>query len=91
MLQPTKLEAVRDVKIALILDTWIQNLEFALLVFSLALVQYFLTMLLLGMVMYILNHYMMELCDLLFYFDFTGVSVKRLPQVQKRLWALKQC
>lgn len=85
MLQPTKLEAVRDVKIALILDTWIQNLEFALLVFSLALVQYFLTMLLLGMVMYILNHYMMELCDLLFYFDFIGDHILKITRISEKI------
>lgn len=50
----------------------IQNLEFALLVFSLALAQYFLTMPLFGTVMYFLDYSMMELYDLLFDFDFTG-------------------
>ena len=54
----------------------LQSLEFAQLVPDLALVQYFLTMLpsvwSLGMVMYILCHYMSEGRDLPFYFDFTG-------------------
>ena len=48
-----------------------QNLEFSLLVFILVLVQYFLTVLSFGMVMYILCNYVLEACDLL-YFDFTG-------------------
>ena len=53
----------------------VQSLEFAQLVFGLALVQYFLTMLpslCFGVVTYILGHFMLEVCDLLFYFDFTG-------------------
>lgn len=51
------------------------NLEFALLVFSIALVKYFLTMFpftTFGMVICILCHYILELCDLLFHFDFIG-------------------
>ena len=58
----------------LTLDTEMQSLEFTQLVFSLALVQCFLTMLPFlhfGIVMYILCYYMLEVCDLLFYFDFT--------------------
>ena len=50
-----------------------QSLEFAQLVFSLALVQYVLTILpslCFRMKMYILCHYMLEVCDLLFDFDF---------------------
>lgn len=61
MLQPTKLEGVRDIMIALPSATEIQYLGFALLVFSLTLVQYFLTVLLFGMIIYILYHCMMGL------------------------------
>ena len=46
-----------------------QSLEFALVIFSLALVQYFFSMLPFlhfGTVMYILCHDMLEVCDLLF-------------------------
>ena len=53
----------------------VQSLEFAQLVFSLALAQYFLTMLPyldFGMVMYILCHYILEVYDVLFDFDLTG-------------------
>lgn len=45
------------------------------LVFTFALVQYFLAILPFlhfGMVMYILCHYMLEVFDMLFDFDFTG-------------------
>ena len=52
-----------------------QSLEFAQLVFSLAFVQYFLAILLsmcFGMIICILCHYMLEVCDLLFYFNFIG-------------------
>ena len=52
-----------------------QSLEFAQLLFSLSLVQWFLTMFLFlpfGTVMYILHHCVLEVCDLLFYFDFMG-------------------
>jgi hypothetical protein len=48
-----------------------QNLKFALLGFGLALVQFFLTISLFlpsGMIMYILCHCMLEVCDLLFAF-----------------------
>ena len=69
-------KGAEDLKSALTSDMEIQNLQFALLGSGIALVQYFLTMLpflLCGMVMYILCHCMLEVCDLLFYFDFTGV------------------
>ena len=75
VVQPIKLEEVGDPKRALTLDVEIQSLQFAWLVFSLALVQYFLSripFLHFRMVMYILCYYMLEVCDLLFYFDFTG-------------------
>lgn len=52
-------------------DMELQEFEFALLGFSLALIQYFLTLapfLSFGMVMHILRHYMLEVCDLLFNF-----------------------
>jgi hypothetical protein len=52
-----------------------QNLEIALLAFIPALIQYFLTvpsLLPFGMVMFILRHYILEVCDLVFYFDFIG-------------------
>jgi hypothetical protein len=51
-------------------DVEIQRLEFAQLVFSLALVQYFLPSLQFGIMMYILCHCMLEVCDLFFFFDF---------------------
>jgi hypothetical protein len=52
-----------------------QGLEFVLLVLSFALVLCFLTVLpplSFGMVMDILSHCMLDVCDLLFDFDFTG-------------------
>lgn len=50
-----------------------QNLEFALLIFSLALVQYVFTMLpFLFWEWYLLCHRILEVCDLLFIFDFSG-------------------
>jgi hypothetical protein len=60
-------------------------------VFGLALVQYFLTMLSFlpfRMVMGILCHCILEVCDLLFNFDFTEVTVNRLIEFQKRFWTL---
>ena len=63
----------RDVESALTSDIEVQNLEFSLQVFGLALVQHFLNVfpfLCSGPVMCILCHYMLEVCDLLFYFDF---------------------
>lgn len=62
------------------LEMELQDFGFALLDFCLALVQYVLTMpqfFPFGMVMYILCHCMLEVCNLLF--DFTGVSIKKLP------------
>ena len=53
----------------------IQSLEFAQLVFGLALVKHFLIMipfLPFEMKMYIMCHFMLEVCDLPFDFDFTG-------------------
>ena len=57
----------------LVSDMEMQSLEFSPLVFHLALVLYFFAIfssLHFGMVMYILYHYMLEVCDLLFDFDF---------------------
>ena len=75
-MQSIKLKGVGDLKNAWTSDMKMQNLKLDLLVFSLALVQHFLTTLpSFGMVMYLLCHYMLEVYDLLFYFDFTGVTV----------------
>lgn len=60
---------------ALTSDMELQNMKFAKLVVSLALVQYFITMplfILLGMVIYILSHCILEVCGLLFDFYFIG-------------------
>ena len=57
-------------------------MNFALLCFSLALVQYFLAMcafLPFGLVMYILCDCILEVSELLFNFDCIGVTVKRVP------------
>lgn len=59
---------------SLTLNIELQYLEFVLLEFSLALVQYFPTMspfFPFGMAMYILEHYMLEVYNLVFGFDFT--------------------
>ena len=91
MLQSTKLKGVRDLKGVLISDVEIQCLEFAPLVFGLA--WYFLTMFLFlhfGMVMYILCHYMLEVCDLLFHFYFIGIRDKSLYKSPKRLWTFEE-
>ena len=73
-LQPTKLNGFRHLKSVLSSDMEMQSLEFAQLVFSLALVQYFhsapFPMFWNGNVY--LCHYLLEVCDLLFDFDFTG-------------------
>lgn len=56
-----------NLKSVLTSDMEMQSLEFAQLVFGLTLVQYFLTMfpfLHFGVVMYILCHYMLQVCDL---------------------------
>lgn len=81
VLQSTKLTGVGDLKSVLTSDMEMQSLEFVQLIFSLTLVQYFLTMppsLCFGMVMNILCHYMLEVCDL--YFGFIGDTVKRLHE-----------
>ena len=68
VLHSTRLNGVGDLKIISTSDMEIQTLEFAHLVFHLALVQYFLTMLpslCFGMVMYILCYYTLEVCDFL--------------------------
>lgn len=63
-------------------DTELQDLEFALLGFDLAFIQYFFTMpssfpAFFETVTYILCHFMLEACNLIL--DFTGVAIKRLP------------
>ena len=61
-----------DLKSILTSDMEMQSLEFAQLVFDIILVQYFFTMLPsihFGIVIYILCHDMLEVCDLLFGFD----------------------
>ena len=72
VLQSIKVEEVGDPKLALTSDL----VEFGVCPagFSLALVQYFLSMipfLHFRMVMYILCYCVLEVCDLLFHFDFT--------------------
>ena len=67
----TKLNRVGALKSIETSDMEMQGLEFAQLVFSLALIQYFLTMLPFlhfEMVMYILCHCMLQVCDLFFLF-----------------------
>ena len=88
MLRSTKLKRVEDLKSVLTSDLETQSLEFAQMVFGLPLVQYFLSMLPslhFGMVLYILCHYMLEVCDLLFYFDFQVIIIKTLLGSLKRL------
>ena len=68
-----KEENTGDLKNILTSDMQPQSLEFFQLVFSLVFVQRFLTMipsLHFVMVMYILCHYMLEVCDFLFFFNF---------------------
>ena len=70
-MQSSKLKGVGDLKSALTLDVEMQNLEFAQLVFSLALVLSFLIVLPFlqsGMVMHILCQDMLKVCDLGFFF-----------------------
>ncbi|EGW10137.1 hypothetical protein I79_024307 [Cricetulus griseus] len=85
VLQSMKLKGVGDLKSILTTDTEMQSLEFTQLIFGLSLIPYFLIMFPFGMVMYILCHCILEVCDLLFHFDLTGVTVKRLHESQKRL------
>ena len=68
MLQLTKLKGVEDLKRLLTSVMEIQSLEFAQLVLGFALVQYFISVLpslTFGIVMYIMCHCMLEVCDLL--------------------------
>ena len=63
------MKGVGDLKSTLTSDMEMQSLEFAQLVFGLALVQYFLTMMFWnGNICPV----MLEVCDLLFDFDFIG-------------------
>ena len=67
-------------------DMEMQNLEFTLLVFSLVLVKYFLIMLFFlpfWMVMYILCYSMLEICDLVYHFDFRQITVKRMHDFER--------
>ena len=83
---PTKQKRGGDLKSILPLALEMQSFEFAQLVFSLALVQYFLIILPFGMTVYILSHYMLEVCDLLFDFDFMErLQLRDCLQSQKRL------
>ena len=78
-MQSTKIEEVVDMKSALTLDMELQRLEFAQLVCCLGLVQCFLTMTFWNGSVYPV---ILEVCGLLFDFDFT---VKRLHESQRRL------
>ena len=73
MLQSTKQKGVGDLKTALIPDIEWQSLEYAQLVFSLVLVQYFFTMTFWNGNVYPV---ILEVCNLPF--DFMGITVKRL-------------
>ena len=88
VLQPTKLNGVRDLKSILTSDMEMQSLEFAQLVFVLALVQYFLTMLPsihLEMVMCISCAIICwKYYDLFLILISLGILVKRLYKAQKR-------
>ena len=62
------------------------SLEVVQVVFSLALIQYFLIVfpfLPFEMVMYILCHYVFELCNLFYHFNFIEVMVKRLFSLER--------
>lgn len=75
-LQSIKLKGVGDLENALTRDT---KMQFALMVLHIALVHYSLSMfhlLLFGTLMYSLCHCFWKYVILLFYFDFTGVTVK---------------
>ena len=72
VLLSTKPNGFGDVERILTLDMEMHSWEFVQLVFSLAVVQYFLAMLPplnFGRVIYTLCHYMLKVCDLLFDFD----------------------
>lgn len=69
MLVSTKLKGVGDPKSAFDMDMEMQSLKFSPLLFGFDLVQYFFIMLSFlhfGMVMYILCHCILEVCNLLF-------------------------
>ena len=73
-------------------DMEMPSLEFAQLSFGLALVQYFLTMLPslhFGIVVPILCHYILEVCNLFLVLILPGISVKEVHESQKRLWTFK--
>lgn len=74
-----KLKGIGDLNRALRTITKAQNLEFAMPVFSLALVEDFLpmqTLLPFVRVMYVLCYCTLEVCVLLFYFDFINRGIK---------------
>lgn len=78
----SKDERVRDLKSTLTSDMEMRNLEFVLLLFGIALFQYFLTMLSFlpsRMVMYILCYCMLEVCGQFLILILQEVTVKRLP------------
>lgn len=82
MLKSTRLKEVGDLKNTLTSDIKMQSLGFALLIFGFAFVHHFFAMLSFipfVMVVYILHHCMLAICGLLFYSNFTGVTVKRFP------------
>ena len=67
-------ERNQDLKSTLISDIEMRCFEFPELVFHFVLVKFFLAMLsslCFGMVLHMLCHYMLEVCNLLFYFSFT--------------------
>ena len=77
----TKLNGIGDMDNILTSDMEMQSLEFAQLVFSLALVLDFLAMIpsiCFVMIINILCQLMLEECGVLFDFYFTGINVKRL-------------
>ena len=69
VLQSTKMEEVGDLKSIFTLDMEMQSLEFAQLVFGLALVQYFPNMMFWNDNVYPV---LLKVYDLLFHFDFIG-------------------
>ena len=71
MLQPAKIKGVRDLKSVLTSNMEMQRSEFAELVFRPVFGSVF-PSLYFQMVIYILCFGMLEVCDLLFYFDFIG-------------------
>ena len=94
MLQSIKLNGSGDVESLLMTDMDMQSLNFVHLSFGLTLVQYFLTMLrslCFGMVVHILCQCVLEVCDLLYDFDFyRGLQLRDCNVSQKKLWTLKQ-